>query len=242
MQTDQHISFGALGLGAYSPPEAARLLKISPRKVRRWAAGYDFKGRAGALRFSEPIIRADREPSAGFIELTFLDLIEMLFVRDFLALGVSMQTIRKASETAAEILGVERHPFCVKGFKTYGRDIFAHLELTAETLAPSERYLLDLGRRQSVFRTVIEPYLRQFEYDLETDLVRRWTPDEDATSVVIDPAVNFGMPFVKGFGVSTQVLYAQAQAGQKLDAIAGWYEIPVKAVEDAVSFERRLDA
>src|SRR5215211_7707370 len=86
------------GLGVYSLREAARLVQLPTRTVRRWVAGYDFRGKKGDLRFSKPMLEPDLERVAGIIELTFLDVIELLFIHNFQLQGVSLYIIRKASQ------------------------------------------------------------------------------------------------------------------------------------------------
>jgi uncharacterized protein (DUF433 family) len=93
-----------LGVGIYTVPEAARIARVRPARIRRWLKGHDY--------------------------LDFRDLIEVRFVDAFRSHGVSWKTLRLAAERASEILQ-DPHPFSTRRFKTDGRKIFA--ELVSET-------------------------------------------------------------------------------------------------------------
>ncbi len=93
-----------LGVGIYTVPEAARIARVRPARIRRWLKGHDY--------------------------LDFRDLIEVRFVDAFRSHGVSWKTLRLAAERASEILQ-DPHPFSTQRFKTDGRKIFA--ELISET-------------------------------------------------------------------------------------------------------------
>lgn len=232
------------GRGFYTPVEAARLLQIPSSKVRRWAAGYEFKdGRQ--LRFSEPIIRREISDDAGFLELTFLDVIEMLFIKRFLSQGVTLHMIRLASRRAADLYETT-HPFCDKKFQTDGFTIFARLNDSSmakrDAFSPTDERLIDLKDGQHVFNLIVSPYLRQFVYDPQTDVVGQWWPLGRERSVVVNPNLSFGTPVVRDYGVPTKVLARAAKCGQKLDEVATWYQMPVETVMDAVAFEHDLTA
>src|SRR5438876_10028365 len=86
-----------LGTGLYTLPEAARLLRVPPANLRRWAKGYTFAGD----RFSEPLLRPDFPELAARCILTFQDLMELFLVARFRKVGVSMQRIRSTARWAA---------------------------------------------------------------------------------------------------------------------------------------------
>ena len=73
----------SLARGYYTAAEAARLLRVPTNKVTRWAAGYEFKGRSGRFQESPPVIHREFRSRTGEVELTFLDVIELLFVKKF---------------------------------------------------------------------------------------------------------------------------------------------------------------
>jgi hypothetical protein len=98
--------------GFYTIREAARLLNMPNTGV----IGAWLKGRGR----SAPVIRRQYEPIAGKQELGFLDLIEIRFIEYFRKQGYSLQSLRKAAETARAELQNE-HPFALYGAKFVAR-------------------------------------------------------------------------------------------------------------------------
>lgn len=66
-----------------------------------------------------PVFGRDYTGDDGESAISFLDLIELAFIRDFRDAGLSMQVIRKAAQLA-EGEWRENHPFCIKKFETDG--------------------------------------------------------------------------------------------------------------------------
>ena len=109
-----------------------------------------------------------------------------------------------------------------------------------------ERYgeLIDLsGSGQLAMRKVLEAHLRRVEWDT-AKLPLRFYPFLTADAVgeqrtiAIDPRVKFGRPVVRRAGVSTQVIAARLDAGERLDAVAADYGLTTDEVERAVLYER----
>lgn len=230
------------GRGIYTVPEAARLLALPSAQLRRWAAGYDFTYR-GAPRFSKPLIHGEFKAQAGVVELSFLDLVELLFIKTFHDRGVSLPVIRLTAAAAADLLGSD-HPFCNQRFRTDGHTVFAKLGrsqgLDESELSETDWRLIDLRTGQHEFHDIVTPFLHRFEYDLQTDLVRRWWPMGRNHKVVVDPAVNFGSPVVSGFGVATRLLGDARKSGRSVEALADWHGLPVGVVKEAIAFEDSL--
>jgi hypothetical protein len=108
---------------------------------------------------SEPLWRSDYSNDDNLIELSFRDLIELRFVKAFRDAGLALPTIRESYQRAAEEVHDER-PFSTQKFRTDGKTIF--LEITEGI---QEAKLIDLRGRQNVFRTIVEPSLKDLEFD-----------------------------------------------------------------------------
>ena len=192
-----------LGVGLYSYADAARIIGIAPAKLRRWVRDYEYFTH-GFRRHHQPVIPRylDQEERV----LTFLELIELLFVALFRREGVSLQAIRLAAERAARLFATN-YPFAVRRFSTDGKRIFA----TLKDEAGSPELMAELGRGQLVFPTVIQPYLRKIEYHGDDTALKFW-PMERKGRVVLDPERAFGEPIDAETGVPTIVLYKAVQA------------------------------
>jgi uncharacterized protein (DUF433 family) len=235
----------ALGRGVYNAREGLRLLnfsrdptavhrKLSRQTLSRWLRGYSF--RAGEqVRHSDPLWEADYANDDDAIELSFRDLIELRFVKAFRDLGLGLPTIRECFERAVEEVGDER-PFSTRRFRTDGKTIF--LDITRDV---REGELIDLKRRQGVFRTMVEPSLRDLEFD--ADVVARWFPlGLSKRSIVVDPAHAFGRPVAAETGVPTEVLASAVAVEGSTEKVARLYEVSPGAVRDALRFEQALAA
>ena len=232
----------ALGRGAYGAAEGLRLLnfsrnnapvrQLSRNTVARWLRGYDF-GTDGE-RHSEPLWHPDYSNEDNLIEFSFRDLIELRFVKAFRDIGLPLPTIRECYQRAAAEVHDER-PFSTQKFRTDGKTIF--LEITEGI---QEATLIDLRRRQNVFRTIVEPSLKDLEFDASA--VARWFPlGITRRSIVVDPDRAFGRP-VAASGIPTEVLARAATVEGSLAKVVQLYNVPAAEVRDAVVFEKRLAA
>jgi uncharacterized protein (DUF433 family) len=207
---------------------------VSRQTIARWVRGYDF-GPAGELRHSPPLWVPDYVNENDQIELSFRDLIELRFVKAFRDIGLSLPTIRECFKRAVEEIQDER-PFSTRRFRTDGKSIF--LDIT-NNLPDGE--LIDLRRRQHVFRTVVEPSLKDLEFD--ASVVTRWFPlGMRRKSVVLDPTRAFGRPIVARVGVPTEVLVDAIKTEGSAERVAALYEVRVDEIRDARQFEERLAA
>jgi uncharacterized protein (DUF433 family) len=234
-----------LGRGVYGAAEGLRLLnytrlpnaahrRVSRQTVARWLRGYHYEG-GGELRHSDPLWRPDYANGDEQIELSFRDLIELRFVKAFRDVGLSLPTIRECFNRAVEEVHDER-PFSTQRFRTDGKTIF--LEITRDV---HEGELIDLRHRQSVFRTIVEPSLRDLEFD--ASVVSRWFPlGQGRRSIVIDPARAFGRPIVTGSGVPTEVIAGAVRSEGSVEKVAKFYEMFPAEVRHALEFEQRLAA
>lgn len=220
-----------LGVGYYTVPEAARLLKIPALNIRRWLGGYAYGG--GDKRRNMPPLWTPQLPSNdSHIELGFRDLIELRFVQRFLEAGVGLQTVRYCLEYAKECVSDER-PFSTSRFQTDGRTIF--LEGVRRS---GDSELLDLKRGQYAFKQVIERSFK--DLDIENDAVARWRPFHGKQSIIVDPARAFGQPIASHAGVPTITLAQAAEVESSLSRVAFLYDVTVSVVRDAVQFEKEL--
>ena len=227
----QELTQSGLGQGIYSVADAARYTGIPGARIRRWSCGYQFGGSDGPSA-SRPVIRRDHDSDPANPQLSFLDLIEVRVVDAFLRLGVSWPEVRRASAVAVEMLKTP-HPFSTFHFRTDGRSIFARISNQVG------EGMLQLAKRQHVFKEIIEPTLRDLEFSGEELL--RWWPMGQRRRVVIDPARSFGRPVGSLSGVPTEILAAYAATTSCSDA-AKWFEVEVSEVRHALQYERRAAA
>ena len=226
-----------LGIGLYTPPEAARLLCLPARKLSNWAYGYTFQYRDQKRR-ADPVILRQIKDAGDMRVLSFLDLVDLLFVRIFRECGVSMPVIRAAAVEARRRFGHD-HPFAVKQFSTDGKAIFATLDLAPEPGMTEEELVEQLDRSQMVFGTMVEPFFVRYLDVGSVEVDRHW-PLGKEEHVVLDPERSFGKPIDVQSGVQTYILYEAHRAGEAIEAIADWYDISQEGVSYAIKYEEAL--
>lgn len=228
------------GIGLYSAAEAARLLRAPTVNVSRWANGYT-RSYQGEEVYSEPLLigRDDGLRRRGLI--TFLDMIELLFIDVFRREGVSVPVIRTAAQRAAELFDTD-HPFAVRLLETDGQSIFAILEANDPAVIdhPTDELVEDLRAGQMVMSSLVQPYFRRIDYG--TVAAERYWPMDKTSSVVLDPMRGFGKPIDDLSGVPTSVLYQTYLAEDSVEVVADWYDVTASAVRDAVAYEQQLRA
>jgi len=221
-----------LGKGIYPVPDAARLAKVTPRRIRYWLGRRDPE-RAKSTH-SPGLWSGQHEPIDDKFVLGFLDLQEVRFVDAFLRAGVSWRVLRRAHEIARQRYATQ-HPFCTRQFTTDGGQIIEIARrggrLEWEETAPGQR----------IFPSVVAPFLKQLEFAKAGELVR-WWPLGTQRRVVLDPVRQFGQPIVSTAGVRTEVLFLAVKAGTPERQVAEWFDVEVEEVRDAVEFEQNLAA
>lgn len=225
-----------IGTGIYPLHQAARLVGVQPRAVRRWLHGYSWKYGEGRAS-SQPLWRtqlADQELPDEVIG--FRDLLELRLVAAFVAHGVGLKTIRATVDEAAQIFG-GAYPLTNHRFLTDGKRIF--LDAVEAT---GERTMTDVLLKQFVFSDIIKPSLYAgIEYAAEG--ARRWYPMSRRKDIVLDPALQFGTPVLTAVGIPTDTIHAAYVAERRDKAmVARVFDISARMVSAAVAFEEKLAA
>lgn len=220
-----------IGVGVYTPAEAALYTGIPAKDIRRWMFGYKSEGIEHSGLWLPELEFSDEKL------LGFHDLLEIRFVHAFRKHGVSLQAIRSASRQAREIFR-QQYPFTCKRFQTDGRSIFA--TVFDET---GDEAILDLAKRQYAFKQVIGPSLYEgIDYTGEGK-AQRWYPVKRSKAIVLDPNRNFGKPVLTSAGIDTGSIYhAYLAEGRDHRRVAALYEIKPSAVEAAVAYEHGIAA
>jgi uncharacterized protein (DUF433 family) len=217
-----------LGHGVYSLPDAAKLTRLKPQRVREWFAG----GRSAGARAS--VFQSDYQSLGGDRAISFHDLIELFIAGQLRDHGVSLQTLRKVYKRLQADLGT-RHPFCRREIMTKDGQVFL-FGLDAR----GTEEMIEVLTQQRVFPDILLPFLRKMDYDEATEMAARWCI---ANMVVIYPKIGFGKPTIDGVGISTAILAASYEANDRdAERVADWFKVHATHVLAAVDFERNLAA
>jgi uncharacterized protein (DUF433 family) len=216
-----HTTSVPIERGAYTLPDAARLLRLPPGRVRAWVLGAGGDG-ALAHRGTGP----DRT-------IGFHSLIELFSISELRGRGISWATLRAARQELVERFATT-HPFALRGFLTDGKRLLREL---------GDQALLELGTGgQTAFERVIGPFCKRLDFDASTQLASRFYPAESGRDIVIDPHHAFGRPVVQGTNVTTEALACLIRGGERIEDVALDFRLEPGQVETAWRFEERLAA
>ncbi len=216
----------------YPSAEAGRLVNLSTTRVSRWLKGYDYQYDS-QVRHQQAVIR--RQGTEGTSYASFLDLVDLLFVKQFLDYGVSLQKVRKALNEAVKILNT--HHFARQCFFTDGNNIFVKMKEQGDAI------LQLLSGGQWVIASMILKLASQIDFDATTGLAQRWFPMGHKGLVVLDPMISFGRPSLINSRITTANVFDLFNAEKKkIKRVCNWMNIPPKEVEAAIRFEKQLVA
>jgi uncharacterized protein (DUF433 family) len=220
----------------YDPTYAGKLVGISPGRVKRWLEGYEYKYHVGSdseLRSGEkkPVVKRTIDTPYA----TFLDLIDLLFVKQFLDYGISLQKLRLAFDEASKIFG--GHHFAQRKFFNSGKNIYMKVK------GKSDAMLELLSDGQWVIANIIEELSYKIEFDIPTEFAKKWYPFGPDGLIVLDPGVSFGNPTIVGKRISTFNIYdLYLGENQNTEKVCDWFNIKDREVDAAVKFELSLKA
>jgi len=221
-----------VGIGLYTPADAARLLAIPAGTISRWLKGHVASGRSYA-----PLWRPQIDLDDGRIYLGFRDLMEVRVAAAFIKHGVSAQRVRAAIELARDVFGQE-HPLSTDRFRTDGKDIFLRVIETEKDGSERER-LLNTFRRQFAFAEIIKPSLQGIEFD-KRGAPQLWWPQGRRLGIVLDPTRSFGQPIDQTSSVPTAVLAAAGRT-EGIPGAAIAFEVTPSTVRRAMEFETGME-
>lgn len=220
----------------YTAAYAGRLSGLRSERVGRWLHGYRYQystlDNSPILKEKEPVI--ERGKSTGTTHASFLDLIDLLFVKHFIKRGFSLQKIRKALIEAKGITG--DHHFAHRSFFTDGSEIYLQIKDRKDTAL-----LQLLSGGQWVIKDIIKQLATQIDFQEETGFAEKWYPLGKHKQIVLDPNICFGSPILIGRGIRTENVFDifTAEHGKSKD-LSKWLDISLQELQAAVSFERIL--
>ena len=216
-----------VGIGLYTPAEAGRLINVAPAKLSRWLCGHMAQG-----AWYDPLWKPQIDLGDAKTYLSFRDLLEARIASLFIKKGLSPQKVRSAIKLAGEVVG--DRPLSTTWLRTDGRSVF--LKVLQED--GGEPKIIDLFKKQYAFSAVVEPSLKDVEF--EGVVPKVWWPRGRKLGVLVDPLRAFGQPIERETSIPAEVLAnAAAGAGSPEGAARAW-RVPVQAVRRAVRFQQEL--
>lgn len=219
-----------IGIGIYSPAEAAFYARVSQQIMTRWVFG-DAKGK--------PVIERELRNSPEKI-VTFLDFIQTLAVREVRNRhGLPLQRIRQGVDAARKRYSIEyplacRHTiflFSDQRGEGHGEIV---IRLPSETAEVKEQYVQLTGKDKGnlMMIPIVERFLDDLQFDSETGLACEYSPlADEGASIVLNPHRRFGEPIVEPGGYTAETLWHATNTEGGIKEAAEAYGITVGEVE-----------
>ena len=209
---------------AYTPTEAARIIRRPVSTIRSWTRGSRYTTSAGK-QFWAPILPA-RPPY-----LSFQNLVELYVLSSLRTLHtVPFKKVRSAIAYLRETVKTD-HPLADCELLTDQSDLF---------IEKANEYLNISRAGQFEMRAQLLRCMRQVDRGVDglPDRLRLLDPkNESVIAAEVDPEIRFGQPRIPGTGIPTAIIYERWRAGEAAAQLAAVYERPVAEVTSAISYE-----
>jgi uncharacterized protein (DUF433 family) len=215
-----------LGVGLYTPAEAARFIRAKPEALSRWVHG-DAKG--------------DSVFPAHFVgdtdkTITFIDMIQALAVR---AVRTQQRRIPlgRIRDAVTRIINEQQitSPLAHKHWLFAFGDTIV-IKLSQEEIIGVSRG--DVG--QAMMVPIVEPFLTEISFS-ETGLAEVWEPLKAGDySVRLDPKIRFGQPTIHPLGLLADALAQAVSSEGSVEAAAEAFNVPTAAVWLAAKYQDSL--
>ncbi|OGO05357.1 MAG: hypothetical protein A2Y60_00320 [Chloroflexi bacterium RBG_13_54_9] len=215
----------------YTIGESARLAQVHPVTVRRWLYGEEIPSRQ-----IQPVLGKSLKASERPIEVSFLQLAEIVIVSRFRKKGIPLQRLRKAHKYARDTWQLE-YPFARLSLETDGVRVLRRFE---EAEPGASLLVLAAESGQWALPQYVTEAIETF--DFLDDLASRWFPIGKSVPIVIDPRYSAGVPTIPGRRVTIQAIRKRWTAGQRIRFIAADLKVAHDLIEEALRYAERVAA
>lgn len=216
-----------LGIGLYTPAEAAFYARLHTRTLNRWLYG-DGQG--------EPVI----DPQRGREEkdVSFLDLMQALSIRAITTMPgkphISLRKIREAVLEAKVRYGIE-YPFAMEHV-TYLLGDTVIIKCAEDDYRP----LTGSSKGNRLLTEVVEVCKKKIVYGPEGLATQYNAWGSEKSSIVLDPLRRFGEPMFPAYGYTAQTLWDAVTSEGSVAAAARAYGVPEEAILVACEYRDHL--
>lgn len=207
-----------LGVGLYTPSEAAFYSRVPLQTLNRWFYGNEQGQLVTAPRFGE-----------NERVVTFLDFVQAMAIRNVrLNHRIPLPKIRDAIERAKDEYEVDYPLARKKTIYQFGHDIYIHLD--------GIRKLTGGNLDQSVMEPVVELYMRDLGFDAEGLAASYTAFDWHGRQITMNPEIRLGEPLLSTCCYSARTLWEASEAEGGIEAAAMIYGVAEEDVEAAYRY------
>jgi len=219
--------------GAYTLPDAAKLLNLTIPRLRTWVVGRTVPDRIVGRKKVYPAGNVKSHGTARDRHFSFYTLVELFTLAHLRGLGVSLRVLKQARNELAEREKTD-HPFALEGILTDRKKLLYDL---------GEEALLELGAGgQTSFEKILEPFCVRLDFDAKTRMASRYHPIGKDKPIVVDPARAFGRPIIVGTSIATESVAALIRGGETVEDVASDFGLAPEIISEAWGFENRMTA
>ena len=215
----------------YTIGEAAHFAQVHPITVRRWLYGEKIPSREIRPVFEGPSRSTERP-----IEVSFLQLAEIVIVSQFRRRHIPLQRIRKAHQYARNTWTLD-YPFARLSLETDGVRVLMRFQ---EAEPGASLLVLAAESGQWTLPEYVSQAIQTF--DFKDDLASRWFPVGKTMPIVLDPQFSAGVPTIPDRRLTIHALYKRWKSGQTMDFIADDYQLKREVVEEALRYAEKVAA
>ncbi len=214
----------------FSEAEAARLLRVAQSTLNYWLEGGVRRGRT-----YKPVIRV--EPRGDRSAVTWAEFIGAGLLREYRRTHlVPMAELRAFVDLLRDRYGV---PYPLAHHRPFIADRKLLLEAQDTVGLNAEFCLVAVASGQLILTPPSQSFVERVTWT--DDVAAGWRPHDDPHSPVrMTPDVRFGRPAVHG--VSTEVLWEHAEAGEDVEEMAEDFDLSSSDVRWALAYETSLRA
>ena len=213
-----------LGIGIYTPAQAAHYARVPTQLVNRWIHG---------SKQGDAVITPQLKDSSDRI-VTFLDWVQTLAIRAIRRhKKIPLPKIREAINVARRDLEIE-FPFAMN-HKIYLFDDKIFIDVKKKRW----HQLTGKFKGQGLF-PIAEPFMTELSYSDEGLAKLYQAFSHGRLSVIMDPTFHFGHPYVDSCKQTTQALYHAYKTEGSQEAAAEVLGVTVEEVGMAIRYEDYL--
>ncbi len=207
-----------LHIGVYSYPEAARLLGVSAPRVARWANGYTFP-----RKYDHGESKSVPQTSRHAGVLSFNELWELMFVKEYVAFGVPLPLIRETAEALASEVG--DFPFSTSDVLISGREL---LVKTAEGVLKRA----EIGQLVADYAAAMAQHV-----EIRHKHVGGYDIPEFDKLVYLDKELRGGETVISERAIPTRIVYNLWDKEKQVESVAEYFELSAELVSVAIRYE-----
>ncbi|WP_237228911.1 hypothetical protein [Rubinisphaera sp. JC750] len=220
-----------LGIGIYTPSEAALYARVPTQSLTRWLFG---------TKSMTPVLRS--QFAAEERTVSFLDFVQTMWIREIRRqYQVTVPKIRDLVDVMSSKHGI-RYPFA-REHKTFVIRHGKHAGNIVLQLADNRMFqVTGKGKDQQLLGPIAELYMDKLTFG-ENGLAIQYRPltSEGAGAIVMDPRIHFGEPYVEECRYTARTLYEASINEGGFENAAREYGVEPKHVKLACEFFGTLD-